>query len=104
MRKIYKGYQPTQIERVPNETGESIEEMIRRQISSNQPISAEMPMIYTDKKDGVLPQYDPRTDRQELALDALDNLRKSEAMKTDTNPSAEGQDTQPDTDVTQLNF
>lgn len=39
------------------------------------------PTIYTEKKDGVLPEYDIRTDRFEVALDAIDKINKSTADK-----------------------
>lgn len=37
------------------------------------------PTIYTEKKDGVLPEYDIRTDRFEVAIDAIDKINKSTA-------------------------
>ena len=39
------------------------------------------PTIYTEKKDGVLPEYDIRTDRFEVALDAIDKINQSTAEK-----------------------
>lgn len=39
------------------------------------------PTIYTEKKDGVMPEYDIRTDRFEVALDAIDKINKSTADK-----------------------
>lgn len=63
--------------------GESIEEMIMRCTESNEPIDAKAPMIYTEEADGVMPQYDPRTDRFEIALDAVDKYQKSQVAKTD---------------------
>lgn len=35
------------------------------------------PTIYTEKKDGVLPEYDIRTDRFEVAIDAIDKINES---------------------------
>lgn len=37
------------------------------------------PTIYTEKKDGVLPEYDIRTDRFEVAIDAIDKINQSTA-------------------------
>lgn len=37
------------------------------------------PTIYTEKKDGVLPEYDIRTDRFEVAIDAMDKINQSMA-------------------------
>ena len=39
------------------------------------------PRIYTEKKDGVLPEYDIRTDRFEVAIDAIDKINKSAASQ-----------------------
>ena len=39
------------------------------------------PTIYTEKKAGVMPEYDIRTDRFEVALDAIDKINKSTAGK-----------------------
>lgn len=35
------------------------------------------PTIYTEKKDGVLPEHDIRTDRFEIAIDAIDKINQS---------------------------
>lgn len=37
------------------------------------------PTIYTEKKDGVRPEYDIRTDRFEVAIDAMDKINQSVA-------------------------
>lgn len=37
------------------------------------------PTIYTEKKDGVLPENDIRTDRFEVAIDAIDKINQSVA-------------------------
>lgn len=37
------------------------------------------PTIYTEKKDGVQPEYDIRTDRFEIAIDAMDKINQSAA-------------------------
>lgn len=39
------------------------------------------PTIYTEKKDGVLPEYDIRTDRFEVAIDAMDKINQSVASQ-----------------------
>lgn len=71
----------TSIERNPYEIGESIENKIRRAVNNNEPIKDTAPIIYTEQKDGVLPQFDIRTDRFELALDATNKYDKSERAK-----------------------
>lgn len=37
------------------------------------------PTIYTEKKDGVQPEFDIRTDRFEIAIDAMDKINQSVA-------------------------
>lgn len=37
------------------------------------------PTIYTEKKDGVQPEFDIRTDRFEIAIDAIDKINQSAA-------------------------
>lgn len=39
------------------------------------------PTIYTEKKDGVQPEYDIRTDRFEVAINAIDKINQSVANK-----------------------
>lgn len=70
------------IKRPSLDIGESIEEKIRKARAEKAPIESIAPMVYTAKKDGVLPQYDIRTDRQEIALDAVDHYHASEAFKS----------------------
>lgn len=53
-----------------------------RKIISGESSSMEdgvFPTIYTEKRDGVLPEYDIRTDRFEIAIDAIDKINKSAA-------------------------
>ena len=39
------------------------------------------PTIYTEKKDGVQPEFDIRTDRFEIAIDAMDKINQSAASQ-----------------------
>lgn len=39
------------------------------------------PTIYTEKKDGVQPEFDIRTDRFEVAIDAMDKINQSMAYQ-----------------------
>lgn len=39
------------------------------------------PTIYTEKKDGVQPEFDIRTDRFEVAIDAMDKINQSAASQ-----------------------
>jgi len=53
-----------------------------RKIISGESSSMEdgvFPTIYTEKKDGVQPEFDIRTDRFEIAIDAIDKINQSVA-------------------------
>lgn len=39
------------------------------------------PTIYTEKKDGVQPEFDIRTDRFEVAIEAIDKINQSAASQ-----------------------
>lgn len=43
------------------------------------------PTIYTEKKDGVKPEFDIRTDRFEVAIDAIDKINQSYANQVAKN-------------------
>lgn len=64
-------------------TGETIEKKVRRITQNKEPITDGAPIIFTERKEGVNPAYDIRTDKWEIAVDAMDavsrnNLRKRE--------------------------
>lgn len=61
--------------------GETIEEKINRIVNNNEPITDGAPLVYTNRKDGVLPDYDIRTDRFEVANDAMDIVSKQHIAK-----------------------
>lgn len=52
--------------------GETIEEKVNRVVNNNEPITDGAPIIFTEKKDGVLPEYNIRTDRWDVALTAME--------------------------------
>lgn len=71
------GYTPTQLINTPTEKGESIEEMLRRLTANKEPIPQNVPPIYTPKADGVIPDYDIRADRYDVAMEARDKFAAS---------------------------
>ena len=64
-------YNQTSIKTNFLESGESIEQKMRRVTTTNEPIENVSPMIYTERKQGVLPECDIRTDRWEIAQQAM---------------------------------
>lgn len=61
--------------------GETIEQKVARITQNREPITDGAPIIFTEKKDGVLPGYDIRTDRWDVALNAYDKIDKAEIAK-----------------------
>lgn len=61
--------------------GESMEQYMNRIMISGEPINAASPVIYTDRKAGVIPEYNIRTDRFDLALDAQSTIVKGQIAK-----------------------
>lgn len=57
--------------------GEHIETRVKRILENKEPIKDGAPLIYTERKDGVLAGYNIRTDRFEVALDATDKITGS---------------------------
>ena len=74
-------YEVTSIEFNDSVEGETIEEKIRRILDNKEPISEGADVIYTERKDGINPAYDVRTDRFELAIDAMDKVHKDKLAK-----------------------
>ena len=61
--------------------GESIETKCARILQNKEPITDTAPIIYTAKEDGILPAYNIRTDRFDIAMDAYDKITRSSAKK-----------------------
>jgi hypothetical protein len=55
--------------------GETIEQKIERITNNQEPIKDGAPLIYTDRKDGVQAGYNIRTDRFEVAIEAMDKVQ-----------------------------
>ena len=62
--------------------GESIETKVRRITENNEPITDGAPIIYTNRDDGVLPAYNIRTDRWEVAQQAMDAVNQANLAKS----------------------
>lgn len=57
--------------------GERIELKIDRMTQNNEPIGDSVPLIYTPRKDGVIAAYDIRTDKWDIALDAMEKVNRT---------------------------
>lgn len=88
-------YIPSFMGSVNSFEGESIEKKVSKLIENNEPITDGAPIIYTEKKDGVLPQYDIRTDKWDIAQSAMDlanasKIAKSRGLKKPEEPQQNG--------------
>lgn len=68
--KVNKGY-----------PGETIEKKVARILNNKEPIKDGAPLIYTERKEGVKPSYNIRTDRFEIAVEAMQGVSKAHIAK-----------------------
>lgn len=61
--------------------GEAIETKCARITETGEPISDGAPLVYTEKKDGVQPQYNVRADKWEIAQEAMDKVNRAKIAK-----------------------
>lgn len=71
----------TDIEINSSVEGEYIETKVERITTNNEPITDGAPIVFTERKEGVKPEHDIRTDRFEIALDAMDYVTKTHRAK-----------------------
>ena len=60
---------------------EGLEVKLRRMTETNEPLAGDIPIVYTKKTDGVLPAFDIRTDRFEIAREAMSKVYENEMTK-----------------------
>ena len=82
---MYKQTKPNKVTLDENKSmvGESIETKMARILNNKEPIKDGAPRIYTERKDGVQAQYDIRTDRFEIGVEAMDKVAKAHIAKRD---------------------
>lgn len=80
---MYKRTRPygTSIDENDSVEGETIEQKVERIVNNKEPITDGAPSIYTERKDGVMPGFNPRTDRFDVAIDAMDKVTRSHIAK-----------------------
>ena len=67
--------------------GETIEMKVERIVQNKEPIKDGAPLIYQEGKEGVMPAYNIRTDRMEIALDAMDKHSMAKIAEREAKPS-----------------
>ena len=68
---------------IPVYEGESIETKVERVVQNKEPIEDGAEIIYTEKKQGVQPQYNIRTDKWEVAQEAMNLAHANRIAKSD---------------------
>ena len=69
--------------------GQPIEERCKKLVETGEPIKDTTPLIYTPKEKGVMPQYDVRTDKWDIAQNAMDRVNKERIAKGQQPPREE---------------
>lgn len=72
---------PTKISRNESVQGETIEQKIERVVNNKEPITDGAPIIYTERLEGVRPEHNPRTDRWDIAIDAMGAVDRTHQAK-----------------------
>lgn len=75
--------------------GEDIEIKVKRITENNEPISDGAPITYTEKKDGVRPEFDIRTDKWKLVQEKMEagNIQKMKIAKGIIKPETSQEET-----------
>lgn len=69
--------------------GETIEQKVERILDNKEPIKDGAPLIYTDRKDGIQAGYNIRTDRWEVAVEAMDKVAKAKTAQRENRAKME---------------
>ena len=77
--------------RIKAKEGEWIEEKVRRVVENGEPIEDGAPIVYTERKDGVQPEYNIRTDKWYIAQHAMDTLARGTREKRKEKQEADKQ-------------
>lgn len=60
-----------------SQEGETIEMKIERITVNKEPIKDGAPITYTERREGVKPEFNIKTDRFEMAIEAADKIKKT---------------------------
>lgn len=83
-------------------TGTTIERKIERMMNNGEPVGDGAAIQYTERKDGVHPLTDIRTDRMELAVEARDKIAKSKLAQREQAIGERSFDTMNDNEKTEF--
>lgn len=77
----YQRAKKTSLQINESREGETIEQKIERVVNNKEPISDGAPIEYTERSEGVRPGYNIRTDRFEVAVEAMDKVTRTHTAK-----------------------
>lgn len=86
---------PVSLIKANNDTieGHSIEEEVRHAVACNEPIQGGSPAdLFTERSQGVLPQYDIRTDTWAIAQNAMDKVARTAIARKDAGMHSENKE------------
>lgn len=75
--------------------GEPLEQKLERMIANKEKMQGDTPIIFTERAKGVEPQYNIRTDRMEVAVDATTKVKKSYQARREEAAKARQGETKP---------
>lgn len=87
----------------PGYQAETIEQEIRRMLNNKEPLEGQAPLIYTDRKDGVLKQFNIRTDKFEVAAEAMDKVSELHGVTREARIGERTYDTMTEDDQKKFN-
>lgn len=100
MKYNYKPGLISALTRTEEIEGETIEMKVERLVANKEPITDGAPEIFTERKDGVLSAYNIRTDRFEIACDAMNSIEASiTAQRDNVGKAAEATTEKPATET-----
>ena len=82
--------------------GETLEMKVRRITELKEPITDGSPVIYTERSEGVKPEYNIRTDRFDIALDAMDKVNRNYLAKRMQVINKESSNDEPNTGTNEI--
>jgi hypothetical protein len=103
---IYRKRRKSNIGCVEKLEGEPIEWKIERIVSNKEPIEDGAPEIFTERSEGVISAYNIRTDRWEVAAEAMDKVQASIQAKRENKgalPKKENKEAAKETKVVDIN-
>lgn len=81
------------VSKVDTIEGHSIEEEVRHAVACNEPIEGGAPSdLFTERSQGVLPQFDIRTDTWAIAQNAMDKVARSAIARRDAGMHSENKE------------